>query len=203
MATSRLFRRYHRCAVSLSAVLFSGVVGCASPVIAQTSDSAFPAAMYRSAVEAAQSQSNEYGYFVAVGKEFPHQVLAIHRERAQADAVAGRTKVGYGVIGPILGGQPMAMMSILLPCRHRAPSYITCPDTTMSFSKQSVERILIVYQGAGGSDTVMRFVPDSGDAVFFTPSAMEKFVFPYYERVFGMERANQMREEYIRRARRP
>ena len=73
----------------------------------------------------------------------------------------------------------------------------------MSLSTVAVDRILIIYQGRDGSDTVMNFVPDSGDAVFFTPSAVEKFVFPYYERVFGIERANQMREEYINRARRP
>jgi hypothetical protein len=135
--------------------------------------------------------------------EFPHEVLAVNRERSAAEEVAGRTKLRYGLIGPILGGQPMALMSLALPCRHRAPSYISCPDTALSLSTQNVDRILIIYQGAGGSDTVMNFVPDSGDAVFFTPSAVEKFVFPYYERVFGIERANRVREEYINRARRP
>jgi hypothetical protein len=183
-------------------MLLSCLMGCASSITAQTSASAFPGAMYRSAVEAVQSQSNEYGYFVAVGMEFPHEVLAIDRERSRAEEVAGRTRLRYGLIGPILGGQPMIMMGLALPCKHRADSYISCPDTTMKTSLQNVQRILIVSQGAGGSDTVMTFVPDSGDAVFFTPSAMEKFVFPYYARVFGVERANRMREEYLNRARR-
>ena len=203
MASGRRFQDWYRRASGLSGMLLACLMGCASSITAQTSASAFPAAMYRSAVEAVQSQSNEYGYFVAVGMEFPHEVLALHRERSAAEEVAGRAKLRYGLIGPILGGQPMAMMSLALPCRHRAPSYISCPDTTMSFSTVAVDRILIIYQGRGGSDTVMNFVPDSGDAVFFTPSAVEKFVFPYYERVFGIERANQMREEYINRARRP
>jgi hypothetical protein len=155
-----------------------------------------PAVLYRRVAEAVHSLPTDRAYYVVLSTKSPYELIGLAGERQAAEELMRRMGGESAVFGPVRGEQstPMALMQ---PCKHRPDSYLVCPDTTIS--RAPADQILIIYQSGNRSDTVMSFSPDSGDAVFFTPSALDKFVFPYYERIVGIDQAYRMRQAYMRR----
>jgi hypothetical protein len=165
----------------------------------EAQDGAMPATLLRRVAEAVQGLPNGYAVYVAVEMTLPYEVIMIGPERAAVEDSARRTHQRYAIVGPVEGEEPPHTMSYQLPCTHRADSYMQCPDSTHRFSVVP-STVIVIFQSGAQSDTVASFAPAEGDALFFNLSSMDKFVFPYYARVFGIEYAARMRAEYLRRA---
>jgi len=84
-------------------------------------------------------------------------------------------------------------------CVHRPTTKWNCPTMTRLIPIDSVRSIAFTIYKMNGQVFRRTFRPESLDAVFFTPDAVEKFVFPYYARVFGADTAAQMRQLYYAR----
>lgn len=84
-------------------------------------------------------------------------------------------------------------------CVHRPTSKYNCPTMTRLIPLNEIRTISFTVRKMNGQVFTRTFRPESVDAVFFTPDAVEKFVFPYYRRVSGADTAAQMRQLYYAR----
>jgi hypothetical protein len=71
-------------------------------------------------------------------------------------------------------------------------------DSTHTFmAMENVARVIITLVARAGdvqSDTLR---PDQVEAVFFTMSALDKLLIPYYTQLYGSRYAARVREEYL------
>jgi hypothetical protein len=124
------------------------------------------ASLARRVAEAAAGLPNGRRVWFVVQEDRPHR-LRKHYDESAADAhVAGSP--GYLKMGP----------------------YLT-PDETPQ--KRPIETIRIKFSGVA-QELVYR--GDEVDALFFTLAALDKFYYPYYGRLHGVETAAAMRKKY-------
>jgi len=119
--------------------------------------------------------------------------------------VAGAEPRDLGSVGSPASVQDTLPMRLRMnvdsgTCIHRPTTKWNCPSgPTRLIPLNEIRSISFTVRKRDGRTFTQTFPPDSVDAVFFTPDAVEKFVFPYYARVFGPDSAAQMRLAYLRR----
>jgi len=165
---------------------------------------AMSASLLRRLAEAVDGYRTGETLFVAAARSFPHDVAGVFTTSRQATEVARRKGVDYGVFGPYFAppdsGNEMMLYS-LRPCPglHEWDSW--CPDTTFSLNQSvayaNIKDITITIHAKDGS-SVERVLAPQVDAVFLTLSAIDKFVMPYYTRVYNAQFAADMRAAYVR-----
>jgi hypothetical protein len=188
-------------------------LACATPSPGQKppepapAPAAMSASLLRRLAEAVDGYRTGETLFVAAARSFPHDVAGVFPSSRQATEVARRKGVDYGVFGPYFAppdsGNEMMLYS-LRPCpgRHELDSW--CPDTTGSANfavpYANIKDITItIHQKDGAS--VESVLSHDVDAVFFTVSAIDKFVIPYYARIYNAQFAADMRAAYLRNLR--
>ena len=107
-------------------------------------------------------------YFVA-DYRFPHHVTGPFATRAAADRVRSDSGATFGVFGP----------------------YRTAADP-VSDSATRVVRVTVVTENARGTRQTIEIDPSVVDALFFTQSAVDKFVIPYYSELYGPQYATRL-----------
>lgn len=165
---------------------------------------AMSASLLRRLAEAVDGYRSGETLFVAAARSFPHDVAGVFTSSRQATEVARRKGVDYGVFGPYFAppdsGNEMMLYS-LRPCPglHEWDSW--CPDTTFALNQAvpyaNIKDITITIHAKDGS-SVERVLSPQVDAVFLTLSAIDKFVMPYYTRVYNAQFAADMRAAYVR-----
>jgi hypothetical protein len=190
-------------------------LACAAPTTAQkppapapaTADTtrAMSASLLRRLAEAVDGYRSGDTLFVVAAWRFPNGVAGVFRNPREATEVARRRGVAYGVFGPYFAppdsGNEMMLYS-LQPCPglHEPDSW--CPDTTFALSQAvpyaNIKDITITIHAKDGASVERVLAPGEVDAVFFTLSAIDKFVMPYYMRVYGAQFTADMRAAYVR-----
>jgi hypothetical protein len=169
---------------------------------------AMAASLLRRLAEAVDGYRSGETLFVAAAWRFPHEVAGVFTSSRQATEVARRKGVEYGVFGPYFAppdsGNEMMFYSLrLCPGLHEPDSY--CPDTTFSLSQAvpyaNIRDITVTIHAKNGTAVESVLAPGDVDAVFFTLSAIDKFVMPYYTRIYGAQFAADMRAGYLRNLR--
>lgn len=128
-------------------------------------------------------------------------VLGVFENRDSAQAAVTRSAALRPIIFGPYATTPDSRMGpvFLLQCHHDGKSAMIplyCPPTFMPF--RDIERVTITIRLRDGTDRTVP-VPRSVDAVFFSVSALDKFVFPYYTRLLGAEQAAGMRRNLVGR----
>jgi hypothetical protein len=192
-----------------------GPLACAAPTTAQkaptptpaAADSArpMPASLLRRLAEAVDGYRSGDALWVVAAWHFPHDVAGVFASRAQATEAVRRRGLDYAVFGPYYAppdsGNEMMLYSVR-PCPglHEPDSW--CPDTTFSLNQAvplaNIQDITITIHAKTGPAVERVLTPGEVDAVFFTLSAIDKFVMPYYTRVYGAQYAADMRAAYVR-----
>jgi hypothetical protein len=201
-----------------------GALACAAPTTAQkapvpaptpapAADSgdttrAMPASLLRRLAEAVDGYRSGDALFVVAAWHFPHDVAGVFGNARQATEIARRKGVDYGVFGPYFAppdsGNELMFYS-LRPCPglHEPDSW--CPDTTFALNQAvalaNIQDITITIHAKSGPAVERVLAPGEVDAVFFTLSAIDKFVMPYYTRVYSAQFAADMRAAYLRNLR--
>ena len=189
-------------------------LACAAPTTAQKpptptpvadSTRAMSASLLRRLAEAVDGYRSGETLFVVAAWRFPHGVAGVLRNPREATEIARRRGVEYGVFGPYFAppdsGNEM-MLYALNPCPglHEPDSW--CPDTTLALSQAvpyaNIKDITITIHAKEGPAVERVLAPREVDAVFFTLSAIDKFVMPYYARVYSAQYAADMRATYLR-----
>lgn len=193
-------------ALGLAAILWTN----ATPVRAQgTADTTSPppsASLLRRLAEAVDGQRTGRPVWVVIQRAFPHRVEGVYADAVPARAVAGRL-AGYSVLGPFVTPVDSGTQTVMYtvdPCPGKHDSVSHCPDTTRSngtalqaMPAQSVDSLVVTIYGKD-SRIHRTYAPTEVDALFFTLSAIDKFVMPYYTRLYGPDVAAEMRRNYLR-----
>src|SRR6266567_2095520 len=181
-------------------------LACAAPTTAQQAPTPTPAvkpgdstramsaSLLRRLAEAVDGYRSGDTLFVVAAWRFPHDVAGVFANRRQALEIARRRGVDYGVFGPYFAppdsGNEMMVYSLqFCPGLHDPDSW--CPDTTFALSQTvpyaNIKDITITIHAKEGASVERVLAPGQVDAVFFTLSAIDKFVMPYYTRVYGAQ----------------
>ncbi len=178
-----------RTVVNLSLLLASGAACGTStrssmapaPVMASaaadtgTQDTLVSATMLRVLAETADEFRTGAPVFLVAAYQFPHKVLGGFQSRAEADSARAAAGGGHGVFGP----------------------YVT-PEDEIPDSAAEVISVRLEIETAGGREVVV-VDPERVDALFFSQSAYDKFVVPYYAGIYGPEYALRQREIFMRK----
>jgi hypothetical protein len=139
-------------------------------------DTTVSATMLRVLAEAADGFRTGRPVFFVADYRFPHNVAGPFETYAQARRVKADSGARLGVFGP----------------------YVTPRDPNADSVNRVVAVRLTIESPDGRRDTV-DVDPTKVDALFFTMSAVDKFVVPYYSRVYGPEYATVLREALLPR----
>lgn len=199
-------------------LILLGPLACAAPTTAQKpptptpaggdSTRAMPASLLRRLAEAVDGYRSGEALYVVAAWHFPHEVAGVFPSRALAMEAVRRRGLDYAAFGPYFAppdsGNEMMVYSLrLCPGLHEPDSY--CPDTTLSLSQAvpyaAIKDITITIHSKDGTAVQSVLAPGEADAVFFTLSAIDKFVMPYYTRIYGAQFAADMRAGYVRNLR--
>lgn len=191
--------------LALVAALFAVPALAAQP--GSTYDTLLTAPMLKRLGEAVDGYRTGHAYWVVMRRTPPHHVRGVFRSADSASAALRSAGAGYATFGPYVAptdpGNELVLYSIA-PCpgRHRWDS--ECPEETRRYARVNVRDVdsvvVSIHWRRGGEPDVQRhtFNPYGVDALFFTLAAIDKFVVPYYERLYGVEYAAGIRQRYLR-----
>lgn len=169
--------------------------------------------------------------FVVLSRTFPHPVIAIVDTRERARVVAAANS-DFGVFGPFVAAAeadffvafcvhdsrttymhpdwpPLTRwVDSISPTQRPAsmprtwrPSPMCPPERARVFRNGDIDSLSMTFHLRNGTRVTLP-VPRNADALFFTLPAMDKFVFPYYVKVLGVDTVAAMRKDFIARLRR-
>lgn len=191
---------------------------------AQETSSPWPTTLLRRAAAAVDGQSIGDTVFIVVARAFPHDVAGVFKTQREAEA-ARPSQQSFVVLGPLTPLLPDGLRTLLELRRHPPEAVLEKLRKIMVGGGGCVHSPTSVYRGGGarycglggaipirdvasitvstrlkdGRSSTVTLPADSVDAIFFTVSAMDAFVFPYYERMFGLDYAAWMREDILNR----
>jgi hypothetical protein len=132
-----------------------------SPLAGQDSV-AVSATLLRALAEAADGFRTDRDVYLVADYRFPHNIAGSFASRPAAEKVRADSGAYFGVFGP----------------------YRTAKDPG-SDSATRVIGIRLLTENAQGQRRSIVVDPKVVDALFFSPSAVDKFVVPYYTRIYG------------------
>jgi hypothetical protein len=160
-------------------------------VIGSSPGGSLPQEAMRVIVEAVDTWRGQTQAFAVFENSAPYHVVSLHSTEAAAREAAGSGRSYFGPVTPTSAA----------PSPKTVVKKVGC---AMSVVSQTVSSVSLL--DAGGNE-VKRFTvnlggrpPDSEndiEALFLTPSGIDKFVIPYLTRVYGAGYAAGKREEWI------
>lgn len=124
----------------------------------------------RRAAEAAAGLRHGRQVWFVLRNDEPHR-LQTHYSQEDADSALSSSGAGYVKLGP----------------------YMT-PAETATGKKKKIEWIKVKLVG---DPKEYSLDPEARDALFWSVSALDKFLLPYYTMVYGPERAAEIRNQYL------
>jgi hypothetical protein len=113
-----------------------------------------------------------------IARQPPHHVSPFPSEDEANAALKEKKPAGsFVVLGPYVAGPEAGAQSV----RKKKP-------------KKRIKSIQIHYEG---SKKPVELDPSKVDAIFLSASSLDKFVYPYYSRVSGVDQAARMRERHM------
>ena len=172
------------------------------PLSAQTATVPTSTVLKRIA-EAVDSKGNGETVFVVVNRNSA-TVAETVTSQPQAEAIRKRLGAAYDIYGPYKAKIDLGPLGDRVPddCVHDGnTSNMLGPicDTGLIHRSEISAMSLVLKFRNGTSRTIV--LPISTDALFLSYQAYDKFVFPYYERVLGLEATSAMRERMLARGR--
>ncbi len=137
-----------------------------------------PASLTRRLAEAADGFRNVNQVFLIAGYEFPHPIKDFPDLTSAQSYFSdnGFSENEYGIFGPFKTNDDVENLNL------KGVENIESIDLTIHFKDGSHQDECLT---------------GSIDSIFFNLSSFEKFVFPYYCRLYGVEYAKTMRENLI------
>jgi hypothetical protein len=132
--------------------------------------------------------------FVVFRDEFPYEAISLH-DTEEAAEEAAEANAGLSYFGPVVPSDPPTFIAIkkttgttFIPLA-RAVSRVVLFDT----NNEMLQEFNLNPEG-GLTDP-----QNDIEALFFTPSSVDKYAIPYVTRVYGVEYAAARRREWIKK----
>lgn len=166
-------------------------------VTAQDSTRAMPAALLRRLAEAADGYRTGAPVWVVASYERPYTVVGVYPSQEQAFRVARERGKLFEVFGPYVTPLDYGRLPLVMAKTHCWPTIYNCLEWQLPeapwFAEDVDSMTITIFHRSG--QTWRKTSPGLGvDAVFFTLSAIDKFVVPYYTQLYGPEYAKSMRD---------
>jgi hypothetical protein len=181
----------------------------AAPTIVCAQDAAWPATLLRRVAEVADGQRVGKSVFIVVSTRFPHEVGGVFRTRDEANTAAARLpeQIVFGPVSPTIDINDIIGGHLAGGCQHdprtsNMEGLRGTPNRICALGKmlplENVDSVIVTTKMRDGSSLSVSRSAATMDALFFTVDAMDRFVFSYYARVFGVEYAARLRQDVIR-----
>jgi hypothetical protein len=141
---------------------------------------AWSASLLRRVAEAADGYRNGRPMYFAVELAHPHQIVEVSMDEQTAHRAAGRANRGAP-------GAPTHR--VLGPC-------VTLPDSTESPDEEVVS-VSVTVKSRNGNLRTIAIDARENDALVWSLAAADKFIFPYYSLVSGVDTAARIRQDFI------
>lgn len=159
--------------------------------------------LHRLAESADAFRTGETVYLVA-SDSFPHPVLGGFATRGEAASLARQAGPSFHVYPVRTPRDLAAQEQVILPgCyKNDITTQYVCPrEPTMRALRLSEMRdIVVVYRLRSGDSLRMSISADSVSAMMFTIDAFDRFIVPYYVKLFGPAYVARMRDSVLRYA---
>jgi hypothetical protein len=133
---------------------------------------AMPASLLRVLAEAADAHRTGQPVYLVADRRFPHRVIGHFDSRAEAMEMRSDSGSSYGVFGP----------------------FVTPPDS-VSAAAPKLMNVRLTFKTPQGATRTKEVDPRQVDALFMSMSAVDKFMIPYYARLYGPEYAQRFRDD--------
>jgi hypothetical protein len=169
---------------------------------ATTTTTTITATLLKRLGEAVDGYRNGRPMWVVAAYAYPHEVLGAYADSGTAVAMARRP--GFHAFGPFVAlpdiPRAMTYAYAIQPCVHYDPTRWECGDTLIPLGVPSaqVESVSVVVYTTGGVPHRESFRGAEVDALFFTMSAIDKFVIPYYTLLYGAAYGAKVRRGSLR-----
>jgi len=193
-------------------MLLAVLVAVSLPAVAQSQNPAKPDSYLRLVAAAVSGYSAGGAVYVVICEtgNKQYKVIAVFGTAAEAQSSANASKTNqYAcyVEGPYYNsvGTPNADMTSMTyggGCKKGPDSDCIADSTKSAFTAPigAIESVTITYKlREGGRQVSETFDPKTVEAVFFTMSAVDRMLIPYFVRVYGLNGALQKRTELLRR----
>jgi hypothetical protein len=171
------------------------------------------AGLARVLAETADGLRDGQPHWIVANPRYPYKVSGVFPTEAaaraslvpgQGDVVTGPwiTPPGFDPPGYDLGPLPPGPI-VIIGCKHMLmpiPSIMGpyCPNRILRLP--DIEELVLVIRTGRETIRVNLMEEGTADAVFLTPSSLDKFVLPYYSRVYGPAFAKEMGDSIRARA---
>ena len=145
----------------------------ALPRLGAAQDTAVTSTMLRIVAETADQYRTGRPVWLLADYRFPHFVRGPFSTREAAEAA--RRDSTLALFGP----------------------YVTPRDPVRDSFPRLVS-VRMVLRTAAGTQTTLDVQPEEADAIFFSMASFDKFVVPYYSRLYGAEFAGRLRQYALR-----
>jgi hypothetical protein len=130
--------------------------------------------------------------FVVFRDEYPYEAISLHNEEKAAKGAASK-EAGLSYFGPVEPSDPPEFIAIK-----------KTTGTTFIPLARPVSRV-VVFDTNNEELEEFHFNPNGGltnpqkdiEALFFTPSSVDKYAIPYVTRVYGVQFAADRRREWL------
>jgi hypothetical protein len=152
------------------------------------------ATLLRRIAEAVASQTAATSVFVVANQD---SVAGVERTRPAAVELARRLGRGFDVHGPYRPRREIPEIDhVVFGCVHDGLSNMRAICNYQRIVLSQIRSMsLVVRMNDGTSRTID--LPSGTDAVVLTAEAYDKFVFPYYQRLLGVEGAYALRRGHL------
>jgi hypothetical protein len=160
-----------------------------------------PASLLKRLAEAVDGYRTGGTLFVVADSQLPHTVRGVFSTLPEAMDIARRAGGTYGAFGPFdARPDPGLDLPVFIMWPHVPWS---AGDSLVEFPRErvlisNVRDVVITINRREGLPLTRTYAPSEADAVFFTVSALDKFVFSYYARVDGVAAAARLRAALLR-----
>lgn len=178
--------------------------GIVRPVLGQSAPNSV-AYLQQLAVVVDGNSGGGFVWVVMCGATAPYEVIGTYTTAAQASealSTARATGKTCWLDGPYRTDRSFDgnMTTYGAVCK-KGPDSQCLSDTSAVFLSADVRLVTMTTYLSGGRTVVDSFRPQSVEAIFFTMSAVDKMLIPYYLRVYGPAYAQRQQQLLARRAR--
>ncbi len=137
--------------------------------------------------------------YVVAAFRSPYPVYGVFSTRDSASSALPRAGRGYSVFGPYVAplDGPGEVRYALSACPHYWPTVYKCPTRSFAVGASRVDSVRVTVFVRSGPPQSTTYPRAEVDALFFTLSAIDKFVIPYYQRLLGAASADSLRKGFV------
>lgn len=171
---------------------------------AQSCDTITTATLLKRLGEAVDGYRTGQQVWVAATFGATPQVLGVFKSAADARAVVDTAKICSHVFGPYVAPPdvstgPSAERQVMMIAGVKHTPETIYYFTGRAVPADSVVSITVAMRLKDSTEIQEKYGTGDLDALFFTLPAVDKFVIPYYVRLYGLAYAASLRDQYLKR----